>query len=350
MPGIEGGFEETFRGIAFLVARFTTFTAHAFIFGLVPFLFFVLRPSFAGVGEAGWSEGRARLSRRLEDLVQAALVGSAIATIVSLLLQATLIAEGTGGDVGSDTFSAIASTPFGQWHLLRFPLLLGLAVLLVRHVEKSALAGAGDDRRSPTMTWWAAWSGLATGLLLTNSMSGHAFVATPQVVSIPNDVIHLASGSTWLTGIVLMAMVLPSAWRGKDDDDRVRMLTPVVIRFSKLAAISIAIIAITGTINSFLDIGKLSDMIDTRYGRSLTIKIGAFLFVLALGGVNHFYVRHKLETNDRARSSAHLFRRTIAIELALGVAIIGVTAVLTGQARTREATDPASSVTSAPRT
>jgi copper transport protein len=342
-------FEETFRGVAFFAARLTTFTAHAFLFGLVPVLVFVLRPAFAAVGDEGWSEGRRRLARRLEDLMQAALVASAVATIVAIVLQGTLIAEGLGGDVGSETFSAVASTAFGRWHLARFPVLVALAVLLVRHVGDSAFAGAGDDRRPPSLVWWLAWSALASALLITSSMSGHAFVASPRIVSIPNDVIHLASGATWLTGIVLLAIALPTAWRAKDDDERLRLLTPVVVRFSTVAAISIGVVALTGTINSFLDIGKLSDLIDTRYGVSLTLKIAAFLLVLALGGVNHFYVRRKLENNDNARSTAHLFRRTIAIELALGVAIMGLTAVLTGQARTREVSLPVTEVSSAPR-
>jgi putative copper export protein len=343
-------FEETFRGVAFFAARLTTFTAHAFLFGLVPVLVFVLRPSFASVGDAGWSEGRRRLARRLEDLVQAALVASAVATLVGLVLQGTLIAEGLGtGVVDGETLSAVASTPFGRWHLARFPVLAALAVLLVRHVIDSAFAGAGDDRKAPSTVWWGAWGALGAVLFLTNSMSGHAFVATPKLVSIPNDVIHLASGATWLTGIVLLAIALPTAWRGKDDDERLNLLTPVVVRFSKVAAISIGIVAVTGTINSFLDIGKISDLIETRYGVSLTLKIAAFLGVLALGGINHFYVRRKLERADHPRSTAHLFRRTIAIELALGVAIMGLTAVLTGQARTREVSLGRSGVSSAPR-
>ena len=188
-------------------------------------------------------------------------------------------------------------------------------------------------------------------LLATSSFSGHAAVAQPRWASIPNDVVHLLSGATWLTGIVLLAVVVPTAWRGKSERDKLTLLTPLITRFSTLAAVSIGVVAITGTINSFLDIGELDDLVDTGYGITLTIKIAVFLGVLGLGAINHFYVRRKLERAvDTAGRTPQLFRRTIAIELTLGLLIIALTGALTGQARTREVEvrEP-SSVTADPR-
>ena len=336
------GFEETFRGIAFFATRFTTFMSHAFIFGLVPLLLLVLRPTFGSLEDEAWANGRRRLARRLEDLVQAALVGSAIATALGLILQGALIAQGSRSDVDMSTFESIASTSFGQWNLLRFPLLAGLTVLLVGKVRQWALAGAGDGRRSPPRVWWLGWAGLAAGLLATSSFSGHAFVATPRTLSILNDVIHLTSGATWLTGIIVLSILLPVAWRGKDRVSRLHLLTPVVIRFSKVAAVSITVVAITGVINSFFDVERVADLVDTTYGLTLSVKIVIFLGVLSLGGVNHFYVRRKLERarDEDAARIPQLFRKTIAVELAMGLLIIALTGALTGQAKTRETRVP----------
>ncbi|MDQ3940106.1 MAG: CopD family protein, partial [Actinomycetota bacterium] len=325
------GFEETFRGVGFFAVRLTSFLSNALIFGLVPLLVLVLRPAFRGLGDEAWETGRRRLARRLEDLVQSALVASAIATLVGLLLQAVLISRSTRGEVGTDTLSAIASTSFGQFNLLRFPLLAGLAVLLVKRLMQASLAGAGDDRPRPSRSWWWGWGVLATALLATSSLSGHARVAKPLGVSIVNDVVHLAAGATWLTGIVVLAIMLPSAWAGRNDRDRLQLLTPVVVRFSKVAAVSIAVVAVTGVVNSFLDIAEFNDLIDTGYGFTLTLKLIVFVGVLALGGVNHFYVRRKLQRAeaDSTRISL-LFRKTIAVELSLGLLIIALTGALTG--------------------
>ena len=87
------------------------------------------------------------------------------------------------------------------------------------------------------------------------------------------------------------------------------------------------------------------DMIDAGYGIALSIKILIFLGVLALGGINHFYVRRKLEHGTSEASVAALFRKTIAIELALGLLIMGVTGVLTGMQKTRDSAAPAPGVT-----
>ena len=347
--GFEAGFEEIFRGIGFFAIRLTSFLANAFIFGLIPVLLLVLRPAFASLEEETWRAGRRRLARRLEDLLQSALVASAIATTLGLLLQGVLIAEGNRGEVDASTLEAITSTSFGQWNLLRFPLLAGLAVLLVRRIADSSLEGFGGGSRGPRWSWWLGWSVMAIALLATSSLSGHAIVAEPRVISIPNDVLHLISGATWLTGIVLLAVVLPTAWRKKGDRDRLQLLTPVVVRFSTLAAVSIAVVAITGTINSFLDLAELDDLVDTTYGLTLSIKIAAFIAVLGLGGVNHFYVRRRLEraATEDARRVPRLFRKTIAIELLLGLLIIALTGALTGQARTRQSDlPPPRSVTS----
>ena len=339
--GGEAGFEEIFRGIGFFAIRLTSFLANALIFGLVPVLLLVLRPAFASLDEEGWRAGRRRLARRLEDLIQSALVASAIATTLGLLLQGVLIAQGNRGEVDASTLEAITSTSFGQWNLLRFPLLAGLAVLLVRRIADSSLEGVGGERRGPRASWWLGWALMATGLLATSSLSGHAIVAQPRVVSIPNDVLHLLSGATWLTGIVLLSVALPTAWRGKGDRDRLQLLTSTVVRFSTVAAVSIAVVAVTGTINSFLDLAEPDDLVDTTYGITLSIKIVAFIAVLGLGAVNHFYVRRRLErAAEDARRIPRLFRKTIAVELLLGLLIIALTGALTGQARTRQSDRP----------
>jgi copper transport protein len=336
--------QDTFQSIAFSVTRFTSFSANAVIFGLVPISILVLRPAFAGLGQA-WDETRRRLGRRLEDLLQACLVASVMATVLGILLQVAILA-GSEGDITSESFTSLASTPFGRAYLIRLPLLAGLTVLLLNRVKDSALAMADREEKPPTSAWWGGWLALSTMLLATSSFSGHAAVGRPQFLSVGNDIIHLLSGAVWFTGIIVLAALVPWAWKNTDETERFALMSPVVVGFSKVAVVVITIVAITGTVNSLFDVGSLNDLIDAGYGIALSIKILIFLGVLALGGINHFYVRRKLEHGSNEASVAALFRKTIAIELALGLLIMGVTGALTGMQKTRESVAPRSPVTS----
>ncbi|MCA1703871.1 MAG: CopD family protein, partial [Actinobacteria bacterium] len=172
----------------------------------------------------------------------------------------------------------------------------------------------------------------------THSFTGHAAVAVPRGWGLVNDIVHLAFGSIWFAGIVALAVLVPDAWRAKSEGERLSLLAPVVTRFSKLALVSITIVAITGTLNSFMNVAYLDDMVDTPYGLSLTVKIAFFGGILALGGINHFFLTKRLQRGERfgAWPAQRLFRMTIAIELVIAVTIMGITGWLTGQAKTKQ--------------
>ena len=302
----------------------------------------VLRPSFSGLSAEEWQKGRRRLGARLEGLVQASLIASATATAIALLLQAVLVAQLNHQPLDYDSFSSSLGTTFGQWYLLRFPLLIGLAVLVVGKVRRSVLAGVGDDGPAPGAAWWIAWGAFGLALLATSTFSGHAAVAEPRGLALVNDIVHLASGAIWFTGIIVLSIVLPDGWSGQKASERPRLLAPAVVRFSKVALVAIGIVAVTGTVNSFLDVGALGDLVDTGYGRTLAIKIALFLGVLALGGINHFFLRQRLERagngseTGAASGAQRMFRRTIAAELVVAIGLMGLTGLLVGEARTKD--------------
>ncbi|MFN2389929.1 MAG: copper resistance D family protein [Actinomycetota bacterium] len=332
-------FEDTLRSVAFSIARFSGFTANAVLFGLVVVLWLVIRPAVAGLSPE-WGGGRQRLAHRLEGIVQAALTASALATALVLVLQAALIAELGGGDLTPESFGSVVSTTFGQWYLVRIPLLAALAFLLVGRVRTMALTpfdGSGGA------VWWMSWGGLALALIATTAFSGHAAVARPRGPALLNDLIHLGSGAVWFTGIVLIAIVVPDVWRGRPPVERLAVLAPVVRRFAWVALVSLTIVTVTGTLNSFFHVGRLRDLISTNYGRTLGIKIALFAVILALGAVNHFIIRRRFEAGlarGEPSGAQRIFRRTIASELAVGLAVMALTGVLTGLARTRQTPPP----------
>ena len=333
------GFEEVLRSISFALVRFTSFSAHAFLFGAAVITLFVLRPALSSVERGG--AGADRVAKRLEGFTRSALLASFTATAIGLLLQALLVAEFEGGEVTGSSFDAVFATTFGRWYLLRLPLLAGAFVLLVGRVADVSLRGMREDESAPSRVWWAGWLAIAALLLSTSTFSGHAAVASPQVVALVSDVVHLAAGAIWFTGIIVLALILPDAWRGDGEGARITILAPAVMAFSRVALISILIVGVTGVVNSFLNVDNWGDLFDTGYGRAVTAKIVLYLVVLALGGTNHFYVRTRLKrevTDGSAEGARHLFKRTIAVEVAVAIGLMSVTGVLVGLARTRSET------------
>jgi putative copper export protein len=336
------GVEETLHSISLALARFSGFAANALIFGMVPIVLLVLRPAFAQAPE-GWDEGRRRVSNRLEWLMQACLVASFAATALVLILQVVLLAELEGGELRWSQVGSVLETNFGRWFGLRFPLLAGLGVLLWGRIRHASLAGAGDEQRPPASLWWGAWAALGLALLATTSFSGHAAVAHPRAVALTNDVVHLSSGATWFAGVVVLAAVIPDAWLGRPEKERLQVLAPVVSRFSRVALASIIVVAATGTANSFLNVASPGDLIDSGYGRVLATKILLFLGILFFGATNRFVVRRRLGdavSTGEPGAVQRLFRRAIAAELVIALGVMGTTGVLVGQARTRETTAP----------
>lgn len=330
--------EDVLRNIAYPLLRFGAYSAHSLILGAVPLLLLVLRPSFAGLD----AKRRLASAARLEDLLRASLWASALCTALMLLLQAALVSELGTGEVAPDTFSSVLETTFGLWMAIRFPLLGALAVLLVGKVKVWAFRddAAGADGPGPSLVWWGAWAMLGVGLMASSTFSGHATVGEPKTLSVFNDLVHLVAAAVWFAGIVGLAVVLPVAWRG-DKGSRLRLLAPAVVRFSKVALISITIVFVTGAVNSFLHVGRLADLWSTSYGRMLSLKLLFFAAILAFGALNHFVLRHRLtaalERGVRT-DEERVFRKVIVFELVLALAIVASTAVLTNLSRTKETT------------
>ncbi len=338
--------EDALRNIAYPLLRFGAYSAHAFLLGAAVYLLLVMRPVMATV--PAWEASRAAVAERLEGLVRACLLGSAICTGLTILLQAALISEIGDGEVTSESFSSVLDTTFGLFLAVRFPMLAALAILLLGRIRTWALAGVGSGQ-GPSKIWWAGWIGLSVGLMLTNTFSGHATVATPRWLALSNDGLHLVSGAVWFGGVILMAVLVPEAWRGRDKGDRLRVLAPSISHFSIVAIISIGVVTVTGMINSLLHVGDLSDLWDTPYGQALSIKLLLFIGILVLGAMNHFVIKQRLNkamlklnspgADAAAIAAEHvaerkLFRRAIAAELVIALAIMASTGVLTNLART----------------
>ncbi|MCO8276183.1 copper resistance protein CopC [Actinoplanes sp. TRM 88003] len=111
---------------------------------------------------------------------------------------------------------------------------------------------------------------------------GHTRAATPEVLVIGADMLHLLAGSVWLGGLVGLALTLPGlSGRGGAAAD-------VLARFSTAAAGVLAALVATGSLLAWRILGSWSALVDTSYGQLLLVKIGIVAVALAIAGWNRW--------------------------------------------------------------
>ncbi|HEY0187520.1 MAG TPA: cytochrome c oxidase assembly protein [Cellulomonas sp.] len=161
----------------------------------------------------------------------------------------------------------------------------------------------------------------AAGVLVAlwqNAQTGHASGAAGHDLATASMFLHLVGAALWIGTLIALS---PLAHRLGHD------LAPAVARFSVIAGWCLALVAVSGVVNSVLRIGSWDDL-TTRYGILLLVKIVLF-GVLGLLGLAHRrgVVRQLAVGTTRARATA-LFWRLVAVELGVMGAVSGVAVAL----------------------
>jgi copper transport protein len=103
--------------------------------------------------------------------------------------------------------------------------------------------------------------------------SGHASSASPRVLSIVNDWLHLTAVSVWAGGIALIVLTWASASTGTAWPVRQALIRSVLPRFGRVAVWAFAAVVFTGAVSALLQLGELPALWETAYGRVLALKI-----------------------------------------------------------------------------
>ena len=129
--------------------------------------------------------------------------------------------------------------------------------------------------------------------------------------------------SVWLGSVFCMlAVAVPML--ATQAEDGWQAIASLVNTFSPVALSAAAVVLMTGLLTAWLRLGGVSPLWTTGYGRTLLIKLLMLVGVAGAGAYNWKRMRPALGT---AQATAR-FRRSAATELAFGVAVILVTAVL----------------------
>jgi putative copper export protein len=162
---------------------------------------------------------------------------------------------------------------------------------------------------------------LALALVVTPGLSGHASVSGP--VSIVADAAHVLAAGVWTGGLAFVVLALFLTRTG-----RWQLAASSVPRFSTMAVVAVAVLIVAGTINGYLQVREWRGLWDTEYGVLLLIKIGLVLPLLAIGAYNNRFAVPRLRAQLASIAERRRFLRLAGAELAIMLAIVGVTAGL----------------------
>lgn len=295
----------------YVAIRWMTFTALLVTLGAVAFRLFVV-----GLLRRAQQPGSPMLgpaSLRAAGLGLWAAVTLGVAALLRLYAQSYALHGTAEGALDTTMITAMLRHTMWGWGWL----LQAAGVVL-------AAAGFLVARRGRAVGWGIATLGVAA-LAFTPALSGHA-AAVPRLMplAVLADGVHVIGAGGWLGSLLFLVVVgIPAAFR-LPEGQRGRGVADLVTAFSPTALVFAGITAATGVFSAWLHLETVSALWQSAYGRTLLLKLGILSVVAATGAYNWLRVKPTLG----APTGAVRIRRSATLELAVGVLVLIVTAVL----------------------
>lgn len=245
-------------------------------------------------------------------LLRSILSRSLFATAALAFVQLLVVASDVSGKPPWAAFGSIdaaTTTDAGIALAIRIVLALSMWVVLFHyhHVHPEV--------------YWTAASIPGVGLLATWAFAGHSSSMRWPVVGVATDVAHHAAAAAWMSGLAIVGLIIIPKTAPN-------ILVPAVRRFSRLAAVSVAVLVATGLVQTLRLVGNPTSLFDTNHGKYLAIKIMVLAVMLAVANVNRRRVETRL--NDTKTLGRHIgpLRQAVVAEFAIGLAIVAITAAM----------------------
>ena len=263
-------------------------------------------------------------------LLRQILSGSLIATAVLALLQLVVIGSDISGRGWWSSFGSIdaaLSTNAGMALAVRIVLAIAMWLILFQY------------RLEHPDVYWTAVSLPGLGLLATWAFAGHSSSMRWPEIGVITDVAHHAAAAAWIAGLAIVGwIVIPTTTSD--------VLVAAVRRFSRVAAISVAVLIGTGLIQTVRLVGTPMNLLDADHGRYLVAKLVVLAAMLGIANLNRRRIDARLD--DPSSIDRHLgsIRKAVVAEFAIGLVIVAITAAMvvsppsTSETATSEATSP----------
>ena len=286
--------------LAIIVVRLLQYTGAAILFGSS--LFFV----YAISGPTSPS-----LARAIKRLLATGAAILAVAAVLAIALQASLF---TGSLAGGFSLEAVGNVisfmDFGKAALARAAAAGAAFLLLVSlPLSRGTLVAAGS-----------------LGAIAAGSVAwmGHAS-ASESWIHLLSDVLHASAAALWIGALFAF---LPLLCRAHPPRGVVQLETALK-RFSGIGVPLVLVLALSGIVNGWFVTGVdgIARLPFTPYGQLLLLKLTAFAAMLILAGINRYYLTPAL-AKRQLPVTVETLRRAIALETALGLAVLALVAWL----------------------
>lgn len=260
--------------------------ANMMIFGITALYSLVLFPAW---GNSKYKAGGLppRVMRRLRNSLIMALGLALTANIIALLQQSMVFFNASPLQVIQQNLWQIVQigSRFGDVWTFRMVLLLFTAVLIfVSEYYR-------DMMPQLTRGIWngLAWMGaLLIGLTMVTSHAAGSLLL--PWVAITVNWLHALAVAFWVGGIMAFVLILPVALEPYTGTAKRQALMAVMPRFSRMTAIMVVTVILTGIYNALNWFVSPSD-ITTSYGSSLTLKLIMVGMLLLIGALHHIALR-----------------------------------------------------------
>ncbi|GAB4193219.1 MAG: copper resistance protein CopC [Roseiflexaceae bacterium] len=298
--------------------RWLSLLAATLMLGGLPFGLLVWLPLAKGNQDAALAAETQHQTLNTQNFI---LIGGILLVIATLLFLVSQAAGATGVGLAQAFGAPLADLLRGRSGLLGL-VRAGLALLIM------ALAWRLPPVERAPGRWWLLLV-LGAALLLTFSLGSHA-AAQPSgaALALLADWLHLAALVLWLGGLpaLLGALLIARA------HPQAIAAGPLVARFSRLALLAVAVLALTGSYSALQQIGSVEQLTGTTYGRALLVKLGLFGLLLVLAAANLLVLSPRLRGQPSAGPALRALGRTVSAELLLGAVVLLAVGVMTSVA------------------
>lgn len=287
--------------------------ATAVIHGVLQFLQYAALLLVVGlVWFRGVIVGEHRVPDRAVARVQRVQILAGMVAVVALvaLAPASGALQSESGPGAILTFDAWSPASVGKEWLSALVGIVGIAAALAL-------------RERPRL---AAVAGLVA--ICAPALVGHSRAVVPAWLVTATDVIHLVAGALWLGGLVGLALTLPLITR------RGTVAAEIVTRFSTLAAVSLAALAVSGVLMGWRILGSWDNLLNSTYGTLLMTKIALVVAVAVMAAGNRLLVLPRVRQaagHDDTVEAGSMLRRAVLMEAGVLVVVLGVTGFLVDQ-------------------